>query len=94
MISATIEPVHNRNAVIVVGEIANRTDGDLAVPAVRIAVLSGGTERHAWLHQPARTRLSAGEALTFRSFLTSPPAGVDEVAFRLAERPNVGAGMD
>jgi predicted Zn finger-like uncharacterized protein len=92
LISATVEPVHNQNAVIVIGEVANRTNGDLAVPAVRIAVLSGGTERHAWLHQPAQIRLSAGEALTFRSFLTSPSAGVDEVAFRLAPRSNVAAG--
>jgi len=94
LISATVEPVHNQNAVIVIGEIANRTGGDLAVPAVRIAVRSGGTERHAWLHQPDRTRLSGGEALTFRSFLTSPPAGIDEVAFRLARRPNAAVELN
>jgi len=94
LVSATIEPVHNQNTVIVIGEIANRSGGDLAVPAVRIAVLSGGTERHAWLHQPGQTRLSAGEALTFRSFLTSPPAGVDEVTFRLAQRPNAATEVN
>jgi len=88
LISATVEPVHNQNAVIVIGEISNRTGSDLAVPAVRIAVRTGGTERHAWLHQPDQARLSGGEALTFRSFLTSPPAGIDEVTFRLAKRPN------
>jgi hypothetical protein len=94
LVSATVEPVHNQNTVIVVGEIANRSGGDLAVPAVRIAVRSGGTERHAWLHQPGQTRLSAGEALTFRSFLTSPPAGIDEVTFRLAQRPNAAAEVN
>jgi hypothetical protein len=94
LVSATVEPVHNQNTVIVVGEIANRSGGDLAVPAVRIAVRSGGTERHAWLHQPGQTRLSAGEALTFRSFLTSPPAGIDEVTFRLAQRSNAAAEVN
>lgn len=94
LVSATIEPVHNQSAVIVIGQIANRTNNDLAVPAVRIAVLSGGTERHAWLHEPNATRLSAGDALTFRSFLTSPPAGIDEVAFHLVQRPNVAVEVN
>jgi predicted Zn finger-like uncharacterized protein len=93
LVRATIERVHNQKAVIVIGEIANRTDADLAVPAVRIALLSDGSEHHAWLHRPVETRLGAGVALTFRSMLTSPPAGVDEVAFRLAERPNTVVGM-
>jgi len=93
LIRAAIERAHGKNAVIVVGEIANTGEGDKAVPAVRIAVLADGAERHVWLHQPIETRLAAGEALTFRSLLASPPQGVDEVTFRLTERPNAVVGM-
>lgn len=93
LIRATIERIHNQKAVIVVGEIANRTDSDLAVPAVRIALLSSGDERQAWVHQPVESRLGARAAMTFRSMLTPPPAGVDKVAFRLAPRSSTGIGM-
>lgn len=93
LIRATIERVHNQKAVIVVGEIANRTDRDLAVPAVRIALLSNGDERQAWLHEPDESRLGAGVAMTFRSMMTPPPTDVDKVAFRLAPRSSTGIGM-
>jgi hypothetical protein len=92
LVRATIERVHNQKAVIVIGEIANRSGRNLSVPAVRIALLSGGNERHAWLHQPRELQLGAGASLTFRSMLTSPPAGVDAVAFRLAQRPTTVVG--
>jgi hypothetical protein len=87
LVRATVERLQIGNAVVVEGEISNRTANAISVPAVRIAVLSGGSERHAWLHEPAETRLAAGSTVRFRSVLTAPPAGVDEVAFRLADRP-------
>jgi len=93
LIRAAIERGHGSRAVTVVGEIANLSDDDKAVPAVRIAVRADGVERHAWLHRPVETQLAAGQALTFRSSLASPPPGVDEVTFRLAERPDAVVGM-
>lgn len=93
LIRASIERAHGTETVIIVGEIANQGADDKAVPAVRIALLADGAERHAWLHEPPETRLAAGEALTFRSLLPSPPPGVDEVRFHLADRPNMVVGM-
>jgi predicted Zn finger-like uncharacterized protein len=93
LVRAAVEPARSGRAVVVIGEIVNRTGKAMAVPAVRIALLSRGSERRSWYHAPAETRLAAGQATLFRSTLATPPADVDAVTFRLAERQDMIAGM-
>ena len=93
LLRGAIEPAREGRALAVEGEIANRSDGELRVPAVRISLRSDGSEVYSWLVEPTTTRLAAGRAVVFRSVLAAPPAGVDEVAFRLAEREDTVIGM-
>jgi hypothetical protein len=93
LLRGAIEPAREGRALAVEGEIANRSDGELRVPAVRISLRSDGSEVYSWLVEPTTTRLAAGRAVVFRSVLAAPPAGIDEVAFRLAEREGTVIGM-
>jgi hypothetical protein len=93
LLRGAIEPAREGRALAVEGEISNRTDDVLGVPAVRISLRSDGVEVYSWLVEPTTTRLAAGRAVVFRSVLAAPPAGVDEVAFRLAERKDTVIGM-
>jgi hypothetical protein len=93
LLRGAIEPAREGRALAVEGEIANRSDGELKVPAVRISLRSDGLEVYSWLVEPTTTRLAAGRAVVFRSVLAAPPAGIDEVAFRLAEREDTVIGM-
>jgi len=86
LLRSAVEPVRAGRALAVEGEIANRTAGDMPVPAVRIALRSDGHEIHSWLVEPTTTRLASGRTVIFRSVLASPPAEAREVTFRLAER--------
>lgn len=93
LLRSAVERVRDGHALSVEGEITNRTNDEIGVPAVRISLRSDGAEVYWWLFEPATTRLAAGRAVQFRSVLASPPVGVDEVAFRLAERQDTVVGM-
>jgi predicted Zn finger-like uncharacterized protein len=93
LLRGALEHARNGQVLAVEGEISNRTSDVIEVPAVRVSLRSNGTERYSWLVEPSTTRLDGGGALTFRSVLAAPPAGVDEVAFRLTERRNTIVGM-
>lgn len=93
LLRGAIEPAREGRALAVEGEITNRSEGELRVPAVRISLRSDGLEVYSWLVEPTTTRLAAGRAVVFRTVLAAPPAGVDEVAFRLAEREDTVIGM-
>jgi predicted Zn finger-like uncharacterized protein len=93
LLRGALERVRNGHMLAVEGEITNRTNGEIDVPAVRVSLRSDGAERYSWLVEPSTTRLDAGGAVVFRSVLAAPPAGVDEVAFRLTERRNTIVGM-
>jgi hypothetical protein len=93
LLRGAIEPAREGRALAVEGEISNRSEGELRVPAVRISLRSDGFEVYSWLVEPTTTKLAAGRAVVFRSVLAAPPAGVDEVAFRLAEREDTVIGM-
>ena len=93
LLRGALERARNGQVLAVEGEISNRTSDVLEVPAVRVSLRSNGTERYSWLVEPSTTRLDGGGALTFRSVLAAPPAGIDEVAFRLTERRNTIVGM-
>jgi predicted Zn finger-like uncharacterized protein len=93
LLRGAIEPAREGRALAVEGEISNRSGGELRVPAVRISLRSDGLEVYSWLVEPTTTKLAAGRAVVFRSVLAAPPSGVDEVAFRLAEREDTVIGM-
>jgi hypothetical protein len=93
LLRGALERGRNGQVLAVEGEISNRTAAAIDVPAVRVSLRSDGTELYSWLVEPSTTRLDGGGALTFRSVLAAPPAGVDEVAFRLTERRDTIVGM-
>ena len=80
-------------AVAVTGEIVNRSETSMEVPAVRVALKAKGTELYSWTVEPATLRLAPGGSVQFRSALAASPRGIDEVAFRLADRREITVGM-
>jgi predicted Zn finger-like uncharacterized protein len=88
-----LEVLGDGRAVAVSGEIVNRSGGVLDVPAVRVALKAKGAELYTWTVQPATARLAAGGSIRFRSALAASPSGIDEVAFRLADRQEFTVGM-
>lgn len=92
LVRSTTRRVHTGQAVVVLGEIANRTNEEIAVPAVRLSVRSDGEELYSWIVEPTRTQLAGGGAIQFHSLSAAPQAGFDEVAMRLVERQDISAG--
>lgn len=93
MLDEGLAVVRDGKAVSVTGEIANRSDSMRDIPAVRVSLKANGTELYAWMVEPTTTRLAAGERIQFRAALAASPAGIDEVAFRLADRREIVVGM-
>jgi predicted Zn finger-like uncharacterized protein len=87
------EVLRNGKAVAVTGEIVNRSEASMDVPAVRVALKAKGTELYSWTVEPATLRLAPGGSVQFRSALAASPKGIDEVAFRLADRRKITVGM-
>jgi predicted Zn finger-like uncharacterized protein len=85
---------HDGVAVLVVeGLIANVTSKTVEVPRMRFAVRNAaGQEVYTWTAVPARTVLSAGETLPFRSRLASPPPEANDVAVRFFSRRDARTG--
>lgn len=73
-------------AILVEGQIVNRSSEDLDVPAIRIALKEEGAEVYSWLMEPTVERVRAGETVGFRSAMASPRPGASQVALTLAER--------
>jgi hypothetical protein len=93
MIDQGLKVVKDGRAVAVNGMITNRSNAALDVPAVRVSLKANGTELYTWTVEPTTTRLAAGGSIQFKSALAAPPAGIDEVAFRLADRREIIVGM-
>lgn len=79
-------------ALDVRGEITNRTDREIAVPAVRLSLHADGTELYSWIVEPTTTWLAGREVVHFRSQTVAPSAEYDEVLFALTERRNIVIG--
>jgi predicted Zn finger-like uncharacterized protein len=87
------EVLRDGKAVAVTGEIVNRSEASMDVPAVRVELKAKGTELYSWMVEPATMRLAPGGSIQFRSALAASPKGIDEVAFRLADRRKITVGM-
>jgi hypothetical protein len=91
--SQTIER-RGLSTLLVEGEIVNRSDRDVALPAVRISLRSPeGVEVRSWLMEPAVDGLAAGRSIGFRSALASPPATATQVTLKLAAREGHTIGL-
>jgi predicted Zn finger-like uncharacterized protein len=78
--------LHGGEAILIEGAIVNRSGRAMDVPAVRVALRSGGTEVYSWLIEPTVARVAAGRSVGFRSALASPMPGASQIALSLAGR--------
>jgi predicted Zn finger-like uncharacterized protein len=86
------ETLHRKgtSTLIVEGEITNRSDADIALPAIRITLRSpNGDPVSTWLVEPAVAGLAAGKSIGFRSALASPPPDAAQVTLDLAARKGI-----
>jgi predicted Zn finger-like uncharacterized protein len=86
------ETVHlgGLSTLFVEGEVVNRSDGAVTLPAIRITLRSpGGDAVSSWLVEPAVAGLAAGASIGFRSALASPPDDATQVTLNLAAREGV-----
>jgi len=92
LVSSATESIRDGRTVDVRGEIANRTNGEIAVPAVRLSLHSNGAELHSWIVEPTAARLTGRGVVHFRSQTVAPSRKFDEVLFALTERPEIASG--
>ena len=73
-------------ALVVAGEVVNRSDRVIDVPKLR-ASLYDGREReiHTWFFAAKRDRLAPGEAVPIASSTRDSPSGVRRIEVRFAE---------
>jgi hypothetical protein len=91
--SETVE-LRGVSTLFVEGEIVNRSDRDVALPAVRISLRSSdGAEVRSWLMEPSADGLAAGRSIGFRSALASPPPAATQVTLKLAAREGHTIGL-
>jgi predicted Zn finger-like uncharacterized protein len=82
------------DTIVVEGVLANHTERGVDVPAIRISLRTdAGGEVYSWQVEPTATRLAAGESIGFRSALTNPAPGADQIAVSLASRHPITIGM-
>jgi predicted Zn finger-like uncharacterized protein len=75
------------------GTIVNSSTRVVEVPRLRFSVRNkAGQEIYSWTALPARTILSPGESLPFRSRLASPPPETGDVLVRFFHRRDLAAG--
>jgi predicted Zn finger-like uncharacterized protein len=85
-VSSKTVTLRGTEAILVEGNIVNRSDVDLDVPAIRIALKEDGSEVYSWLMEPTVQRVRAGETVGFRSAMASPRPGASQIALSLAAR--------
>jgi predicted Zn finger-like uncharacterized protein len=90
----TIAEQHEGVPILVVqGNIANTARKVVDVPRIKfIARNAARQEIYSWTAAPARTVLSPGEVIPFRSRLASPPTDAQDVLVRFVNRRDVLAG--
>jgi predicted Zn finger-like uncharacterized protein len=80
--------------LVIEGLIVNPTRATLEVPRLRFVLRNpAGVEIYAWTALPSKTVLSAGDDLTFRTRLASPPPDGRDVIVRFFNRRDMIAGM-
>lgn len=73
--------------LLVEGTLASTSTRTVKVPRLRLAVRNrAGQELYHWTQEPERRTLAAGESLTFRASLASPPPEAHDVVVRFFNR--------
>jgi predicted Zn finger-like uncharacterized protein len=76
------------DTILVEGVLANHASHDVAVPAIRISLrTNAGGEVYSWEVEPTTTRLAPSESIGFRSALTNPVPGANQIAVSFVNRP-------
>ena len=92
-VTTTTEQHEGVPILVVQGNIANTTRKVVDVPRIKfIARNAARQEIYSWTAAPARTVLSPGEVIPFRSRLASPPTDAQDVLVRFVNRRDVLAG--
>jgi len=88
-ITAAAELHGGSSVLVVTGEVNNSTGKTEDVPELRFALRNAAQEEiYSWTVAPTRRILLAGEALTFRSQLPSPPLDTREFLVSFVDRAN------
>ena len=75
-----------QNVLAVTGKIVNRSNHELTVPLVRVALFDADRhELYHWTFVPSVATLQPGGSAKFRTRLSSPPAGTHNLEVRFAK---------
>jgi predicted Zn finger-like uncharacterized protein len=92
-VTTTAEQREGVPILVVQGNIVNTARKVVDVPRIKfIARNAARQEIYSWTAAPARTALSPGEVVPFRSRLASPPTDAQDVLVRFVNRRDVLAG--
>ncbi len=75
-----------QQVLAVTGKIVNRSNHELTVPLVRVALFDADRhELYHWTFVPSVSTLQPGASARFRTRLSSPPAGTQKLEVRFAK---------
>ncbi len=84
-VNRALETEDGQQVLAVTGRIVNRSDHELTVPLVRVALFdSDRHELYHWTFVPAITTLRPGASEKFRTRLSSPPSATHDLEVRFA----------
>ena len=84
-VNRTLEMEDGQQVLAVTGRIVNRSNHELTVPLVRVALFDADRhELYHWTFVPAISTLRPGASEKFRTRLSSPPAATHDMEIRFA----------
>jgi predicted Zn finger-like uncharacterized protein len=87
------ETVDGKPVLVIEGALTNITRKPVELPRLRFIVRdANGNDIYAWNSVMEQTALKAGDRLSFKSRLASPPADGREIAVRFFQRRDLAAG--
>lgn len=87
------ETVDGKPVLVIEGAMTNITRKPVELPRLRFIVRdANGSDIYAWNSIMEQSALNAGDRLTFKSRLASPPAEGREIAVRFFQRRDLAAG--
>jgi predicted Zn finger-like uncharacterized protein len=85
-VNRQLESEDGQQVLAVTGRIVNRSNHELTVPLVRVALYDGDRhELYHWTFVPGVSTLKPGQSSKFRTRLSSPPVGTRDIEVRFAK---------
>jgi len=85
-VNRQLETEDGQQVLAVTGRIVNRSNHELTVPLVRVALFDGDRhELYHWTFVPGVSTLKPGKSSKFRTRLSSPPVGTRDIEIRFAK---------